>query len=772
MAKDFISLKRKIIQQFTNTSQSLARRGVLYDEYDEPTYLGFWLDFDFISPDNPITGGNYDDFPHGLLGSVSAPYSAENYLRSMNENKRADSIKVFKQILRDISKETPYFIQKIEGIDSLYNIDPTKNWRAKDAAITLTFLEALDNRMTALFDSYRKAAFDTKYMRWALPDIHRYFKVNLYITEFRTFHVPYIGERTTERAQFNIGLPNFPPIPPLIKNFLKPLDKNFSILKYELSHCEIIIPELKQSWAGLDNTSAGEAVSGTMKIKVGKINEVNEYSILADTLFTETENLRNGILSSEEFSGGKRQSKTPLDQYQLYLGDNSTLTNLISAIVKGTKDNGGAILGNAYNSILDVIGKAFAPNAVEEILQNVFDNLPDPSSLIKDNPSSAGLDGAESNLSVPGNVGLTEIIKPDGNPGNIGFLADPTSGEINTNVELTGSGANINGEGSNVELTGNKTPTNNPQSVDLTGINANINGEGSNVELIGTPQESKNLSSAELTGPDNNINGPGSNVDLTGDKITNSNANAVDLTGPDITKNSDTINVGLTDSGNSLDGSTGNVELASNRVADSDLGNIGLSSNEVSESDLGNVGLSSNAIENTDVGNVGLTGNNKNTGNTNNVGLSSSQNSIEGNAGSVGLSGNNKKAGNTKNVGLGGNQNSIDGSAGNIGLTGDFLLQEALGNINLDSKKPKSDSLGNIGLTTKSQEKSSMGNIGLNTKVPEKEKPTAIKFEDNINTNKLTKNIGLTGADLNAFEDAGRKIQTSKGDQTKPNPNQ
>ena len=710
MAKDFISLKRKIIQQFTNTSQSLARRGVLYDEFDEPTYLGFWLDFDFITPTNPITGGNYDDFPHGLLGGVTSPYSAENYLRAMDENKRADSIKVFKQILKDISKETPYFIQKIDGIDSLYNIDPTSNWRAKDAAITLTFLEALDSRMAALFDSYRKAAFDTTYMRWVLPDIHRYFKMNLYITEFRTFHVPYIGERTTERAHFNIGLPNFPPIPPFIKNFLKPLDKNFSILKYELSHCEIMIPELKPSWSGLDNTVGGEAVSGAMKIKVGKINEVNEYSILADTLFTETENLKSGVLSSEELSGGKKQYKTPLDQYQLYLGDNSTLINLISAIIKGTKDNGGVILENAYNSILDIIGKAFSPKAAEEILQNVFDNLPDPSSLIKDIPSSAGLDGAESNLSKPGNVGLTETAKTEGNLGNIGFLTDPTSRVINTNVDLIGSNTTIDGEGSNVELTGTPQESNDPSSVELTGTNANINGEGGNVEL--------------------------------------------------------------TDSGNSLKGSTGNVGLTSNRVGNSDLGNIGLSSNEVSDSDLGNIGLSSNEVKISEVGNVGLSGSNKNIGNTNNIGLSGAENTINGEVGGVGLTGNNKKNETPNSIGLSGNQNTIEGSAGNIGLTGDFLLQQALGNINLDSKNPVSDSLGNIGLTSKSAELGTMGNIGLSGKDPIKENPKTIKFEDNINTNELTKNIGLTGANIDPYESEGKKIQTSNDDQDKPNPNQ
>ena len=82
-----------------------------------------------------------------------------------------------------------YYFQNISGIDSLLKIDPKRGIRvSKDGKVTIKMLEGLDLRITHLLNLYRKIAWDDVYQRWILPDMMRYFMMDIYITEFRIFH--------------------------------------------------------------------------------------------------------------------------------------------------------------------------------------------------------------------------------------------------------------------------------------------------------------------------------------------------------------------------------------------------------------------------------------------------------------------------------------------------------------------------------------------------------------------------------------------------------
>jgi len=154
---------------------------------------------------------DYDMLPFGLLNAPSATnnnnsywqndagtdtntfnkadlYSAFAYLRSRNEDVRAEYLYYFVNGLFEVQKDFPYLFSKISGIESLESFDPLAGQRLKGAKIQLTCLEGLSLKIKTLMEFYRKAAWDDVYQRWILPENMREFKMIIYVFERRTFH--------------------------------------------------------------------------------------------------------------------------------------------------------------------------------------------------------------------------------------------------------------------------------------------------------------------------------------------------------------------------------------------------------------------------------------------------------------------------------------------------------------------------------------------------------------------------------------------------------
>ena len=220
-------------------------RAPFEQRWDEPTYLTFKIEFDFDDVYSRLTSEmSFDDIPQGLLilpvtrldsdpgetlellvkeldpydgqgqgvgfeeslissdsgynqrinkyiGNVSDDkrYSAIEYLLRRNEDYRAWCLARFLQGLAALQNEYQYYFQEIQGLDALSGLTPDKGWQIdKNAVITIKCLEGLDQKVKYLFYLYREAAWDAEYQRWILPDIYRYFKMNIFISEIRTFH--------------------------------------------------------------------------------------------------------------------------------------------------------------------------------------------------------------------------------------------------------------------------------------------------------------------------------------------------------------------------------------------------------------------------------------------------------------------------------------------------------------------------------------------------------------------------------------------------------
>ena len=834
-----INLKGKHLQRFLESSNYLGKRGVLYDEYDEPTYFSFWIEFpDFTTPE-ALKATNYDHLPNGLLYKEDSDYSAERYLRSINENKRADAIAVFRQLLSDISRETPYYIKEISGLETIYEIDPEKNNR-DEARLTIAFDEALDNRMTALFDTYRKAAYDEKYQRWVLPDIMRMFKMEIYVTEFRRFHIPRYNERrsvedgsrlTGDGRNINDPINGsagfFDQIGKFARDpegtlggivddaadrisgrpgerlsesdyFLKVMDRNFSILKFELQNCEFDLKSFKPSWTETINNNTGtEKITGTVEIKVGEVNESNQYTVLGAAAGLALKRLDSYFFSDKD-SNERTQQGYDQELYQKIIGDDNTEnsdqvynnSSYKEGHLRKTEDQGkkslgerliddlqetsttqlesateskleelatGLLLGNVYglspaslarrlsadpraiaDSLEDIIRNSLPSDEANAFLSNIYDNLPEPSSDLESNRlGNNGLTGP--NVKSEGtatNIGLTGPNPKPAEGGNIG-LTGPSSSDSNlSNIGLTGGESNPGNPG-NIGLSGgNSDIEGNPGNAGLTGGESNIEGSTDNAGLSGPNATIEgNPGNSGLSGPNVDIDGNAGNAGLTGASSNQGDLSNIGLSGGNSNTQGNPGNAGLTGGESNIEGSTDNAGLQGAEVSsDGNPGNAGLQGNNVSSE-----------------------------GSEENIGLDGPNISSEGNPGNAGLSGSKSESGNPGNVGLQGDEVSIEGEGGNVGLSGDKPIKGNLNNVGLTGDEPKNKIVGNIGLTGEESKDSDLRNAGLTGDEPKESSGGNVgltgegKSNDNILGNinlqgehkedRKLENIGLDGPD-------------------------
>ena len=150
---------------------------------DDPTYLGFSLMFDITSPlFNGATVGSNGIPPAALTpapedgqvstqgGLIITPSDSNNnypstpsavaYLNKIGEANRAEYLKAFIQGIQEVNQTRPYYFQTIAGIkeawekNSSFSIEPYTGTTGEEG-ITIGCLEAIDLKITALFNLYK-----------------------------------------------------------------------------------------------------------------------------------------------------------------------------------------------------------------------------------------------------------------------------------------------------------------------------------------------------------------------------------------------------------------------------------------------------------------------------------------------------------------------------------------------------------------------------------------------------------------------------------------
>ena len=153
-------------------------KGINKHPFDEPTFLSFFLMFDYTSSSSPLFNGEAAKFMEDVLG----------------EEAKAEKLRRFKKYLERFNKEMPWMWQTISGVQSAYKYSDLKDpYRfGEEGALEIECLETLDFTVAGIFDLYRSCIVDVDRMVQILPNNLRKFQMFVYVQEIRNF-VPFIG---------------------------------------------------------------------------------------------------------------------------------------------------------------------------------------------------------------------------------------------------------------------------------------------------------------------------------------------------------------------------------------------------------------------------------------------------------------------------------------------------------------------------------------------------------------------------------------------------
>ncbi len=144
--------------------------------------------------------------------------------------------------MKKMTREYPYIIQGITGLDTAYN----KHYGIKDPylgsgddKITLTCLESLDLRVSSMFNRYFNAVYDRQYRRERVPINLRRFNCSVYVHDVRNF-VAY-NSRTISNGRV-----------------MELKDMYHSVIEFKFFDCEIVPEETGNIFNDISNEAPTE----------------------------------------------------------------------------------------------------------------------------------------------------------------------------------------------------------------------------------------------------------------------------------------------------------------------------------------------------------------------------------------------------------------------------------------------------------------------------------------------------------------------------------
>ena len=301
-------------------------------QYNDPTYLGFLLLFDWNSPDDP-TGSYYNAGSPLLSGGVDEAKAGTNpeawetregtamdYLKRSGEFTRMKYLNAFINTLKTVNYYMPWYWQEIEGLDSAVKTNGMAQPYSveKDAMVKIKCLESIDLKMTSLMDFYKNAVYDFEFRRVIIPENLRKFRMTIHVEEIRKFQVKdtILGKfrKTSESGVSRLGPDN--KLGKAISNKSTGIsddenfqnasdwlsDKDSEQLRFingagakvtlDLQHCEFI-PDESAAILGGVGMSAPEKAEQMIAFKYERVREQNMFPLKSESV--ETRNSSGGI---------------------------------------------------------------------------------------------------------------------------------------------------------------------------------------------------------------------------------------------------------------------------------------------------------------------------------------------------------------------------------------------------------------------------------------------------------------------------------------------
>ena len=349
------SSNTEIIKRFVTAQTSVSGGGNGVTTLDDPTYLGFSLRFDILSPlFNGATNGEPQAPPSestlvselgGALGLTEQPpeasiaetakikgESAVGYLKKVGEATRASYLMSFIQGLREVNAFRPYYWQTIEGLQDAWSnssnmLDPY-NGTKDDDGIVIGCLEAIDLKISALFSLYRSAVLDNSYNRFVLPKNLSFFDVYIDVYEIRNFKssISWLDKINSGRDGSALSQTD-------VDRFL---NENTSKITFKFCDCTWNINESGKIFEKVTNAGGAEMASTSMKWGYKRIEMESIFSGYDQSLADGKKPQSNGSLS-----GAVKDATTNAAQNAA----NSSIERLRQAATARVQ---GLLLGNVF----------------------------------------------------------------------------------------------------------------------------------------------------------------------------------------------------------------------------------------------------------------------------------------------------------------------------------------------------------------------------------------------------------------------------------------
>lgn len=230
--------------------------------HDDPTTMGFSVFFHFSDIPSPLPGTTLSP----LFNEDPTRESAHNYLKSIDEPQRAERLLRFKERLRRLTKETPYYFQKLTGLEGLYNFDFETPFRMNERKITIETLESIDLRVATMAARYMEAVYDWEYHREMIPENLLEFTCIIMISEIRNFRKLMTAATNDVENKFELA------------------NDKIGIHAYTFEKCVFDFSESNPFLNEVDNAGS-DAATNQFSIKLGKLRETHKLNFIQ--LFTQ-----------------------------------------------------------------------------------------------------------------------------------------------------------------------------------------------------------------------------------------------------------------------------------------------------------------------------------------------------------------------------------------------------------------------------------------------------------------------------------------------------
>ena len=258
--------------------------------------------------------------------SIESGYTTENFSDrtvSYTAPKTFVELNEFKAEMKKIIQECPYILQEIEGLDTAYN----KYFKIKDPYlgsgedyITIKCFEALDLKVSSMFNKYFNAAYDRAYRRERLPVNLRRFNCSVFVHDIRNFKNSLSINSSIYKGNYSTG------------NLILELAQNYvSVVEFKFYDCEFIPEETGNIFETISNAELGEQKMTQFTFSYGNcvVNFLPFHEFFKKNILSSGEETVKIINKLDNINDDDYKEKTNLNTFEISVnGKRLTLNEL------------------------------------------------------------------------------------------------------------------------------------------------------------------------------------------------------------------------------------------------------------------------------------------------------------------------------------------------------------------------------------------------------------------------------------------------------------